>query len=186
MHSPLRFALAGAAVLALALGIGRFAFTPLLPLMQADANLGLTAGGWLASINNIGYLLGALLCTVLTLPQRSALRIGMLLVVLTTACMGLATSLPLWLLFRFASGMGAALLVVHGIAWCASRLPTQGRAGLESLLYSGPGIGIAVTGTLVAALHGPFLDSARWAHSPPRWCGACSKRPLKPVPRRRP
>ncbi len=162
MRSPLRFALAGMAVLALALGIGRFAFTPLLPLMQADAGLGLTAGGWLASINNIGYLLGAMLCTVLVLPQRTALRTGMLLVALATGGMGFTTSLPLWLLFRFAGGLGAALLVVHGIAWCVARLPVQKRAGLESLLYSGPGIGIAVTGTLVAALRGPLLDSARW------------------------
>jgi MFS family permease len=162
MRSDLRFALAGTAVLALALGVGRFAFTPLLPLMQADADLGLTAGGWLASINNIGYLLGALLCTVVVLPQRAALRTGMLLVAFATAGMGATTSLPLWLLCRFAAGMGAALLVVHGIAWCTARLPAHRRAGLESLLYSGPGIGIAVTGTLVAALRGPVLDSAHW------------------------
>jgi predicted MFS family arabinose efflux permease len=162
MHSPLRLALAGMAVLALALGIGRFAFTPLLPLMQADSGLNLVDGGWLASINNVGYMLGALTCIALSLPQRLALRSGMLLLALATLGMGLTISLPLWMLCRFAAGVAAALLMVHGIAWCTVRLRAQRRAGLESLLFSGPGIGVVVTGALVAAIHGPAMDSARW------------------------
>lgn len=162
MRSPLRLALAGTAILALALGIGRFAFTPLLPLMQADSGLNLVDGGWLASINNIGYMLGALACIVLSLPQRSALRGGMLLLALATLGMGLTVSLPLWMLYRFAAGVAAALLMVHGIAWCTARLRAQRRAGLESLLFSGPGIGVVVTGALVAAVRGSTMDSARW------------------------
>jgi predicted MFS family arabinose efflux permease len=146
----------------LALGIGRFAFTPLLPLMQADSGLNLVDGGWLASINNVGYMLGALACIVPSLPQRPTLRGGMLLLALATLGMGLTVSLPLWMLCRFAAGVAAALLTVHGIAWCTTRLRTQQRAGLESLLFSGPGIGVVVTGALVAAIHGPTMDSARW------------------------
>lgn len=41
------------------MGIGRFAFTPILPMMQAEG-LSLAAGGWLASANYAGYLAGAL------------------------------------------------------------------------------------------------------------------------------
>jgi predicted MFS family arabinose efflux permease len=161
MTSPLRTALAGMAMLALALGVGRFAFTPLLPLMQADG-LSLVDGGWLASINNIGYMLGALACIALSMPQRPALRGGVLLLALATLGMGLTVSLPLWMLFRFAAGVAAALLMVHGVAWGMARLRAQRRSGLESLLFSGPGIGIAVTGTLVAAIHGPTVDAMRW------------------------
>ncbi|MHB1056310.1 MAG: YbfB/YjiJ family MFS transporter [Rhodanobacter sp.] len=162
MLSPLRSALAGMAVLALALGIGRFAFTPLLPLMQASSGLSLVDGGWLASINNVGYMLGALACIGLPLPQRLALRGGTFLLALATLGMGLAASLPWWMLCRFAAGVGAALLMVHGIAWCTAHLRAQRRAGLESLLFSGPGIGVVATGALVAAMHGPAMDSARW------------------------
>ncbi len=162
MHSPLRSALAGMAILALALGIGRFAFTPLLPLMQADSGLSLVNGGWLASINNVGYMLGALACIALSLPQRPTLRGGMLLLALVTLGMGLAVALPLWMLCRFAAGVAAALLTVHGIAWGTAQLRAQRRPGLESLLFSGPGIGIIVTGALVAAAHGSTMDSARW------------------------
>lgn len=162
MHSPLRSALAGMAVLALALGIGRFAFTPLLPLMQTDSGLSLVNGGWLASINNVGYMLGALACIALSLSQRLALRGGMLLLALATLGMGLTVSLPLWMLCRFAAGVAAALLMVHGIAWGTAQLRAQRRPGLESILFSGPGIGVVVTGALVAAIDVSTMDSARW------------------------
>jgi len=162
MRSPVPLSLAGMIVLALALGIGRFLLTPLLPLMQADAGLSLVGGGWLASINNIGYLLGALLCTALALPQRASLRAGLVLVAIGTLGMGLAPSLPLWLLCRFVAGVAAATLMVHGIAWCSAHLRLHGRPGLEAVLYSGPGVGIIASGVLVAALHGAGLQSARW------------------------
>lgn len=162
MRSPVPLSLAGMTVLAVALGIGRFLLTPLLPLMQADAGLSLIGGGWLASINNIGYLLGAMLCTALALPQRTSLRAGLVLVALGTLGMGLAPSLPLWLLCRFVAGAAAAMLMVHGIAWCSAHLRLHDRVDLEAVLYSGPGVGIIASGTLVAALHGAGLDSARW------------------------
>ncbi|HEX8778208.1 MAG TPA: YbfB/YjiJ family MFS transporter [Rhodanobacter sp.] len=162
MRSPVPLSLAGMTVLALALGIGRFLLTPLLPLMQADAGLSLVGGGWLASINNIGYLLGALLCTALALPQRASLRAGLVLVAIGTLGMGLAPSLPLWLLCRFVAGVAAATLMVHGIAWCSAHLRLHGRLGLEAVLYSGPGVGIIASGVLVAALHDAGLQSARW------------------------
>lgn len=162
MRTPVQLALAGMTVLALALGIGRFLLTPLLPLMQADAGLSLVGGGWLASINNGGYLAGALLCTLWKLPQRATLRSGLVLVVLGTLGMGLMPWLWLWLLCRFVAGVAAAVLMVHGIAWCTAHLRTHGRIGLESVLYSGPGIGIVISGTLVATMHGGGLDSARW------------------------
>jgi len=41
-------------------GIGRFAYTPVLPEMQAAAGFGAAAAGWIAGWNYLGYLLGAL------------------------------------------------------------------------------------------------------------------------------
>ena len=55
-------AIAGAVALAVAMGIGRFAFTPLLPMMLADGVIDLAAASWLASANYLGYLAGALFC----------------------------------------------------------------------------------------------------------------------------
>ena len=56
-------ALAGMASLAVAMGIGRFAFTPLLPMMLHDQVMTLPEASWLASANYLGYLLGAVFCT---------------------------------------------------------------------------------------------------------------------------
>ena len=56
-------ALAGMVSLAVAMGIGRFAFTPLLPMMLGDQVVDLQGASWLASANYLGYLSGALLCT---------------------------------------------------------------------------------------------------------------------------
>ena len=58
-------ALVGLAGLASAMGIGRFAFTPLLPLMQEASGITLVQGGSLAAANYLGYLLGATACMAL-------------------------------------------------------------------------------------------------------------------------
>ena len=53
--APVLIAIAGLVALATAMGIGRFAFTPLLPMMQ-EHGLTVAQGGWLASANYVGYL----------------------------------------------------------------------------------------------------------------------------------
>jgi len=63
---------AGIFSLMLALGVARFAYTPLLPLMQAQAGLGLAEGGWLAATNYAGYMSGALLAAWLAVRQGHA------------------------------------------------------------------------------------------------------------------
>jgi hypothetical protein len=52
--------LAGAGVLAVVMGFGRFAYTPLLAVMRHDAGLTVELSGVLASANLAGYLCGAL------------------------------------------------------------------------------------------------------------------------------
>src|SRR5665647_693058 len=57
-------AMAGLVSLAVAMGIGRFAFTPILPMMLSDGVVDLPAASWLASANYLGYLVGAIVCTL--------------------------------------------------------------------------------------------------------------------------
>lgn len=154
-------AFTGLILLAVALGIGRFLLTPLLPMMQDDAGLSLVAGGWLASINNFGYLAGALICALRPLPPRSALRGGLLTIVATTLGMGLTTSVAAWLLMRLLAGIASALLMVHGIAWSMARLRAHGRHGLEALVFAGVGLGILVSGIAVAGLQPHGASSAQ-------------------------
>lgn len=87
--TPFTAAALGGFGLASAMGIGRFAFTPMLPLMQHAYAMPLQQGSWLASANYVGYLIGALLCFALDLRPGTAARFGLCVVALTTFAMGL-------------------------------------------------------------------------------------------------
>jgi MFS family permease len=151
-------AAAGLAALAVAMGVGRFAFTPLLPLMQEDAGLSLADGGYLAAANYLGYLAGALWAAR---PARSARAIhaSLLAIAAATAAMGVAQTLPGWLLLRFAAGVASAWALVHISAWALPRLAT-GRPLLGGVLYGGVGAGIALVGLLCLALMAFSVSSA--------------------------
>ena len=122
-------AIAGAVSLAVAMGIGRFAFTPLLPMMLHDGVIDLHGASWLASANYLGYLAGALLCTfqpwiwarVRGLPAIHATRLvrgGLVATGLLT--LGMALPLPwTWGLLRFAAGVASAVVFVY-VSGCAS------------------------------------------------------------------
>ena len=145
----MRIALAGLAALAVAMGIGRFAFTPLLPMMQADSGLSLAAGGWLASANYLGYLLGALSAGFL-IRSGHLIPIGLLAIAGTTLAMGLTHQFAAWAALRLAAGIGSAWVLIHVSAWCLPRL--LGRRALNGAVYAGVGVGIVVAGALCAAL----------------------------------
>ena len=84
------------------MGIGRFAYTPILPLMTAQAPLTAQAAGALATANYVGYLAGALAGTASPRLARSAVAWRMSLVVLVTtlAAMPLLSNTIGWLILR--------------------------------------------------------------------------------------
>jgi predicted MFS family arabinose efflux permease len=152
-------AAAGLIALAVAMGIGRFAFTPILPMMQADAGLTLKAAGWLAAANYLGYLLGAL-CAA-RLPRAWAIRGSLLLIAVATFAMGVTHVFALQLLLRLLAGVACAWVLVHVSAWALDHLHALDRADLGGVVYAGVGIGIAGAGLLCMALMAEHVDSMR-------------------------
>ena len=145
----------GLAALAVAMGIGRFAFTPLLPMMQDDAGVSLAQGGYLASANYIGYLVGALWALR---PARAdvAIRSALLAIALTTLGMGFAYGMPAWILLRALAGVASAFALVHVSSWALQQAPA-------GIVFSGVGWGIALAGALCLALmHAGASSSQAW------------------------
>ena len=150
--SPAVRTAAGAAGLAVAMGIGRFAYTALLPSVQRAHGLDDAAGGLIASANLTGYLVGVLWArrTPPGAPRIWLLRLGLAASVLTTTAAVVASALAGWLLVRFAAGVASGLVFVLVSAAVLEALP-RGREALAGLLFSGVGLGIALSGLVAAA-----------------------------------
>jgi MFS family permease len=149
---PWGILLAGAAALALAVGIGRFAYTPVLPAMQEAVGFGPAAAGWIAGWNYLGYLLGALAGSLLaSRASRAAILLASIATsIVTTAAMGLTTSMALWCALRFASGLASAGVLVISSAIVMESLALARRPHLMGASFSGVGIGIALSGVVVS------------------------------------
>jgi len=154
--SPLVAVAVGMPGLAAAMGIGRFAFTPLMPLMQEHAGLTLAQGGWLAAANYAGYLAGALLSVFANPTPRTGARAGLAGVALFTLAMGLTADFAWWLLWRFLAGVASALVLVGISAWALQRLAHAERAHWAGWVFAGVGVGIAFAGfaSLVIGVRG--------------------------------
>jgi MFS family permease len=148
-------ALAGGLALAAAMGIGRFAFTPVLPLMVGEGDLDLAFAGWVAAANYAGYFAGAVTAARLPLNARGLALLSLALTALLTAAMA-AHAPVLWLLLRFAAGAASAWVFVATSVWCLGALARRQRTDLGGWVYAGVGGGIALTGLycLVAASAG--------------------------------
>jgi len=150
--SAWRVAIAGMVALSVAMGIGRFAFTPILPMMLHDGSLTLAQGSWLATGNYLGYFVGALACMAVRGDAARLIRIGLIATVLLTAGMGVLQGQPAWLVLRFAAGMASALVFVFTAGWCLHRLTELGHAKLAGIIFCGPGLGIAVPGLAASGM----------------------------------
>ncbi|MGE5539884.1 MAG: YbfB/YjiJ family MFS transporter [Gemmatimonas sp.] len=149
-------ALAAFCALAVAMGIGRFAFTPLLPLMRDDIGLSVADGGWLAAANYLGYFVGAVAAVVVAPTPARAVQGGLIVTVAATGAMGIASGFAGWIALRAAAGIASAWVFVFAATWAGDVLTRAGRRWLNGAVFAGVGGGIALAGlaTLVLARMG--------------------------------
>jgi MFS family permease len=160
--TPLTIAVAGLIALGVAMGIGRFAFTPLLPMMLAEGSVDFTGASLLASANYLGYLLGAVTCTFQpwiwrrcgwsgTVSGPKLVRGGLVATALLT--LGMALHLPpAWPLLRFTAGVASAVVFLYTSGFCLEQLARRGAPAMGALIFVGPGLGIIASGLAATAL----------------------------------
>lgn len=156
----LRIVFIGLLSLAIAMGIGRFAFTPLLPLMRDDELISIADGGVLASVHFMGYWLGAVFAARLPLAPKTTLRVSLFAIALATFGMGLTADFFAWLALRWISGACSAFILVIVSNFYVKRLAAIGRAEMQGWVFSGVGTGIAATGLGVLAILVAEIGSA--------------------------
>jgi MFS family permease len=161
--SPWRHVVQAAAALAAGMGVGRFVFTPILPLMHAQAGLSAGAGAHLATANYVGYLAGALAGITAPALVRSPALLRGSMVVLTAglAAMPATHSTAAWIALRLVAGIASALVFVIAVSSVHSHLHEH-PAHLPGWAFGGVGAGIALSGLLVLALRSAGDWRAAW------------------------
>lgn len=147
-------AAAGAAAMAVAMGFGRFSYTPILPGMMSDLALTPAEAGTIASANFIGYLLGAVVAGQGLAAGRER-AIGLAMLVATTLlllAMGLVSSVPLFAVVRFLAGIASALVMImisQIVLSQAGRSSHPFGSHIPSMHFGGVGLGIALSSLMV-------------------------------------
>jgi predicted MFS family arabinose efflux permease len=155
---------AGIFSLILVMGIARFAYTPLLPLMHEQAGLGLPHAGLLAAINYAGYLCGALLASVISdvVVKDRLYRVGMIIAVVSTVMMGMTTDFTIWAISRFIAGLGSAAGLMFGSGLILNWLIRHNHHSELGIHFSGVGLGIAVCSAAVIVMNPTLSWSDQW------------------------
>jgi predicted MFS family arabinose efflux permease len=154
-------AFVGLLALAIAMGVGRFAFTPVFPLMQRELGIDVRAGAWLATSNYVGYFAASLAAVWLRLPAMPAIGFSLAAVAVSTAAMAWTDTFGWWVALRFVAGVASALVLVFVSGWALEHLARCNQLRLRGIVFAGVGVGIAGSGIacwlIASAGHGAAL-----------------------------
>ena len=152
----------GVLLLVVAMGISRFAFTPILPFMRHDAGFSFEVAGLLASSNYIGYFIGALWAGFLYRRKKTSLLISVVINVLSVILMGFSEIYSIWLTLRLIAGITSGLIFVLTSSIIMDYLAAQFLTRWSGYLFSGIGLGIAISGLLVPYFEARFAWQGAW------------------------
>ena len=163
-RSHIKVMVAGLFSLILTMGIARFAYTPLLPVMMDETFLNDASGGWLATINYMGYMSGALLAASISdLKLKDTLyRSGLLLAIFTTIGMAFAENYIVWSVMRFLAGLGSAAGLLIGSGLILNWMLKHGHRPELGIHFAGAGLGIATSAAVAMLMTGKFDWIQQW------------------------
>jgi predicted MFS family arabinose efflux permease len=159
--TKIRVYFAGICSIIVTVGVARFSYSLLLPIMQDGAGLTESDGGWLATTNFMGYMFGVFIAASMhNLNYKYSLhRLYLILSIITSAAMVMTTDMIPWAIFRFIAGICASggFIIASGLIlkWLVNH---NHRAEL-GIHFAGAGLSIVITSLLV---EGMITLSADW------------------------
>lgn len=152
----------GILLLVIAMGISRFAFTPILPYMRQDVGFSFQEASYLASSNYIGYFIGAIWAGFLYKRRKGILIWSVVINVLSVLFMGLIDFFNVWLILRLIAGITGGVIFVLTSSVIMDYLAQHALAKWSGYLFSGIGLGIALSGLFVPFLAERVLWTGAW------------------------
>ena len=145
---------AGIFSLMLMLGVARFSYTPMLPIMQAQAGIGDAIGGWLATFNYMGYMAGAFIAASISdlVLKDKLYRLGLIVAILTTAGMAVTDNVIVWGIMRFFAGLTSAAGLLIGSGLILNWLIRHNFRSELGIHFAGMGLGIVFCSSVVALM----------------------------------
>ena len=146
-NSNLNILLAGIVSLFIALGVARFSYTSLLPAMLEDKAISLAFSGVMASVNYVGYLLGALFAIFIKSMsiKVKCFRLGLFFCVITTLIIGITDNDYWWLASRIVAGFSSAMVMVIGSAIIMMKLNLENKTKAMGIYFSGIGVALVAS-----------------------------------------
>jgi predicted MFS family arabinose efflux permease len=132
--------------------------------MQQQAGLGISDGGWLATINFTGYMCGAFTASLISdlVVKDRLYRMGLVVAVLSTAGMGLTDNFWIWSALRFFAGLSSAAGMLIGSGLILNWLIRHNYHSELGIHFSGVGLGIVLC-AIAVELMSPYFDwSQQW------------------------
>ena len=148
------------------LGIGRFAYSLVLPDMRDSLGWSYSSAGFMNTTNAAGYLAGALVTSRLVrrFGLSAALRAGTLACLVSLALSAVSGNFVVLSFARLLVGIGAAVGFVAGAALAATVAQSRPERAnfLLSLFYAGPGLGILLSGLIAPFVLQAFGPGSWW------------------------
>lgn len=149
-----RATLAGFCATLVGNGLGRFAFTPLIPALIQAGWFSAPEAFYLQAANLAGYLLGAISGRPLARLIRNIGALRSMMAVGTVALFACAWPVSFWwfAIWRFAAGLAGGVLIVLVADEVLPHVPLR-KAGLAGgVIFAGVAVGIAGSGTVLPLL----------------------------------
>lgn len=155
----------GISALLVGIGLARFAYTPLIPALIEAGWFSASQAAYLGAANLAGYLAGALLARPMADRISTPLLLRAMMALTTVTLFACAAPLSfLWFfLWRFVSGLSGGVLMVLAAPAVLPHIPPRRQGIAGGAIFTGVGLGIAASGTLVPTVLSVGLVETWWA-----------------------